>query len=50
MTLGERIKRSMISEWLRKRIEVKRGILSEAEYLEWKWGLPQERDNKKRLP
>lgn len=29
---------SMISEWLRKRIEVKRGILSEAEYLEWKWG------------
>ena len=29
---------SMISEWLRKRIEVKRGTLSEAEYLEWKWG------------
>ncbi|MFQ9716177.1 MAG: helix-turn-helix domain-containing protein [Blautia sp.] len=29
---------SMISEWLRKRAEVKRGILSEAEYLEWKWG------------
>lgn len=41
---------SVIAEWLRKRIEVKKGILSEAEYLEWKWRLSQERDNKKRLP